>query len=416
MEAKVNESAYKALKKLDESGDLLFELSALVEELIKVRAPSLSPEHLANLRSQLFVNTRYITAATTVSSLTQLYTDFPSSDPTVRLVLLLGVFINDHTPLSATPIRLKSKLEPLGLLPITRRDIFNVMINPFVEKYQSILEFARIEVGLSQKDIGVLAQEVSVRCLSEGCKVLSFLTLGAVVMLNRRSKGKMLRKLYESFPGVHDVIVSNALTRFRIDVDDLPSWEGDDSAGSYRAPLCRDYGCSFHALMAGSYTTEDDIEDLSVVVNVHEIDDVAMAEANGIGHSEEDPVTPSSSSGYVRSSWSDSMPELVCDEARVRSAELRPFPLKGRIGQDTLSAMIRQDETTTRSSRRRFYDVYASQGDLLGKLRYPLGESATSLPSPLILTTGNISGQIPHLLATGLRINLALAARSPQLS
>ena len=171
MEAKANESAYKALKKLDESGDLLFGLSTLVEELIKVHEPSpFLTGRLTNLCPQLFVNTRYITAATTVSSLTQLYTDFPSSDPTVRLVLLLGVFINDHTPLSATPIRLKSKLEPLGLLPITRRDIFNVMINPFVEKYQSILEFARTEVGLSQKEIGVLVQEVAVRCLSEGCK------------------------------------------------------------------------------------------------------------------------------------------------------------------------------------------------------------------------------------------------------
>ena len=123
------------------------------------------------------MNTRYITNASTVSSLTQLYTDFPSPDPTVRLVLLLGVFINDHTPLSATPIRLKSKLEPLGLLPIARQDVFNVMINPFVEKYQSILEFARTEVGLSQKEIGGLVQEVAVRCLSEGCKVgLSWLS------------------------------------------------------------------------------------------------------------------------------------------------------------------------------------------------------------------------------------------------
>jgi len=177
MEAKANESAYKALKKLDESGDLLFELSTLVEELIKVHQSPPLAEHLTDLRSQLFVNTRYITAPTTVSSLTQLYTDFPSSDPTVRLVLLLGVFINDHTPLSATPIRLKSKLEPLGLLPITRQDIFNVMVNSFVEKYQSILEFARTEVGLSQKEIGVLVREVAIRCLSEGCKAcLSWLS------------------------------------------------------------------------------------------------------------------------------------------------------------------------------------------------------------------------------------------------
>ena len=170
MEAKTNESAYKALKRLDESGDLLFELSTLVEELIKVREPPPSTERLTNLHSQLFVNTRYITAGATVTSLTQLYTDFPSSDPTVRLVLLLCVFINDHASLSVTPTRLKAKLEPLGLLPITRQDIFNVMINPFVEKYQSILEYARAEVGLSQKEIEVLVQEVAVRCLSEGCK------------------------------------------------------------------------------------------------------------------------------------------------------------------------------------------------------------------------------------------------------
>jgi hypothetical protein len=40
MEAKTNESAYKALKKLDESGMLLFELGSLVEELIKAIATS----------------------------------------------------------------------------------------------------------------------------------------------------------------------------------------------------------------------------------------------------------------------------------------------------------------------------------------------------------------------------------------
>lgn len=190
MEAKTNESAYKALKKLDESGDLLFELSTLVEELIKVYNPFPSFGSLTNLHLQLFVNTRYITAATTVASLTQLYTDFPSPDPTARLVLLLGVFINDHTPLSATPIRLKSKLEPLGLLPITKQDIFNVMINPFVEKYQSILEFARTEVGLSQKEIGMLVQDVAVRCLAEGCKVCLFRFSQCQLFANEGYRGR----------------------------------------------------------------------------------------------------------------------------------------------------------------------------------------------------------------------------------
>lgn len=36
MESKTNESAYKALKKLDCTGNLLFELGGLIEELIKV--------------------------------------------------------------------------------------------------------------------------------------------------------------------------------------------------------------------------------------------------------------------------------------------------------------------------------------------------------------------------------------------
>ena len=52
MEAKTNESAYKALKRLDESGDLLFELSGLIEELIKVIAfPVMSDSQLIRLFS-----------------------------------------------------------------------------------------------------------------------------------------------------------------------------------------------------------------------------------------------------------------------------------------------------------------------------------------------------------------------------
>lgn len=137
----------------------------------------------------------------------------------------------------------------------------------------------------------------------------------------------MLRKLYESFPGVHDVIVSNALTRFQIDVDNLPSWEDTDSASSYRAPLCRDYGCSFHALMAGSYSAEegplDGDEGESLTENVREIEDVIMEEADD----EENPALSSSSSGYMRSLLSDPMPELVRGETRVRSTRLTPPPL-----------------------------------------------------------------------------------------
>jgi hypothetical protein len=201
MEAKTNESAYKALKKLDESGDLLFELGSLVEELIKVFFILILPlwTYTDSLCSKLFANTRSITSSHTVGALTQLYHDFPSSDPTVRLVLLLGVFINDNTPLSATPTRLKSKLEPLGVLPITRQDIFNLLINPFVEKYQPILEFARVEVGLKQKDTDALIEEVAIRCLEEGCKVRA-LVLVRYMKYAEYTQGKDAPKIIRNNP------------------------------------------------------------------------------------------------------------------------------------------------------------------------------------------------------------------------
>jgi len=99
----------------------------------------------------------------------------------------------------------------------------------------------------------------------------------------------------------------------------------------------------------------------------------------------------------------------------MEGTALTPLLLQGRIGQDTLSAMIRQDETSTRSSRRRFYDVYTSQGDLLGKLRYPAGEFVPFLVTEsLALIAGKRPMKILHLSATGSRINSALAAQSPQ--
>jgi hypothetical protein len=103
--------------------------------------------------------------------LRQLYTDFPSPDSTVRTVLLLTVFISDNCLAHTTPATFKSKLEPLGLLPLSRRDIFNVLINPFVDRYTSILAFARVEVGMNMKEVMELVEEVAVKCLEIGCKV-----------------------------------------------------------------------------------------------------------------------------------------------------------------------------------------------------------------------------------------------------
>lgn len=111
--------------------------------------------------------------------LRQLYTDFPSADPMVRVVMLLTVCLSDGTwGLSAMPEALVSfhgKLEAIDLLPLTKEDLFNIMINPFVEKHDLLLEYAKEEMGMSVKDIKDLVQDVALKCLEITSKVRTYL-------------------------------------------------------------------------------------------------------------------------------------------------------------------------------------------------------------------------------------------------
>lgn len=110
--------------------------------------------------------------------LVHLFTDFPSTDVAVRLVILIVIFVaadNLHMPTSA----IHRKLENLSLTPLTRRDAYNVLINPFVERYLSVMEYAQEEIGvqedgsqgMSGAEIDTLMEEVGVKCLEIGCKV-----------------------------------------------------------------------------------------------------------------------------------------------------------------------------------------------------------------------------------------------------
>ena len=110
--------------------------------------------------------------------LVHLFTDFPSSDVAVRLVILVVIFVaadNLHMP----PSTIHRKLENLGLTPLTRRDVYNILINPFVERYISVMEYAQEEIGvkedgsqgMSGAEIDTLMEEVGTKCLEIGCKV-----------------------------------------------------------------------------------------------------------------------------------------------------------------------------------------------------------------------------------------------------
>ncbi|KAG5221334.1 terpene cyclase [Salix suchowensis] len=87
MEAKTNEAAYLALQRLDKAGELRFDLSTLVEELIK-----------------LFATTRSIALTSVALTLRQLYADFPSKDYIARHVLLCSIFIQEAFNCSHAPV------------------------------------------------------------------------------------------------------------------------------------------------------------------------------------------------------------------------------------------------------------------------------------------------------------------------
>ncbi|KAF8555227.1 hypothetical protein OG21DRAFT_928362 [Imleria badia] len=318
MEAKSNESAYRALKALDRSGELLFKLGPVVTELMK-----------------LFVKSRSITSTYTINVLRQLYTDFPSTDPMVRVVMLLTVCLSDGTwALSAIPEALTSfhgKLEAIGLLPLTREDLFNIMINPFVEKHTLLVEYAKEEMGMSMKDTKDLVQDVAIKCLEIA------------------SKGKTLRKLAENH-SLHAALADAAVRRYSLSLDDLPPVEDEKACATYEATLCREFS------------------------------NLKMIRANSSGSSNQTPGASASLAGESAAaddaemeSQEEDPREFVVDvEELEETPTIGDGPDLGAIGQDTLSAMIRQDEMAPTRSRRRsyYYSIYGI--DVNGKLDFPI--------------------------------------------
>ncbi|KAH7913399.1 hypothetical protein BJ138DRAFT_1081602 [Hygrophoropsis aurantiaca] len=313
MEAKSNESAYGALKALDRAGELLFELPHLVEDLTK-----------------LFVKTRSITANHTINVLRQLQADFPSSDPTVRVVMLLTVFLSDPVQIHNSVGHIKTKLEPLGLLPLTRKDLVDVTINPFFERHSPIMKFAKDELKMSSKEIKELVQEVALKCLEIGCK------------------GKTIRQLVESYPFLHSYLADHAVQRYNISLDDLPPYEDEEACAGFEAKLCRDFN---------SAKSSFDIS-ASVPLSPSHEDGAVDAPVDG------DVDTPIDAEDGEEE-------EMVEEEHVERQLQSTDALDLGTIGQDTLTAMIRQDELSpARALRRSLYYSYYSN-DSSGKLQYP---------------------------------------------
>ncbi|GBE84947.1 hypothetical protein SCP_0701290 [Sparassis crispa] len=322
MEAGTNDQAYAALKRLDKERELKYDLRSVVGELIK-----------------LFINTRSISNPYTFLVLRELHRDYPSQDPTVRLVLLLIIFHSESIPLSPSPISrptttpllrayvsaCKEKVQSMGLSPVTRCDLVDVLVNKFVpDRFWGVLEYGRVVLGLEQKEEEELLQDVALKCLEISCK------------------GKMLKRLVESHPFLSDVIASHVLHNFRIDLDDLPPSEDENACHEFEARLCRDF---VTVRRSGSFA-EAAVEGTGSAQVVEDVQGQHQDTAEGNDDDDSDIVE---------------MPDPPDDGD---DDDLGP------VGQDTLTSMIRKDEMAP-MRRRRFYEMVTNYHDGLGRLPYP---------------------------------------------
>ncbi|KIN93376.1 hypothetical protein M404DRAFT_948149 [Pisolithus tinctorius Marx 270] len=321
MEAKTNESAYRALKTLDRTGDLLFSLRGVCRAVIDVSL------------SQLFVKSRSIMTGYTTNVLRQLYSDFPSNDLTVRTAMLLTVFLFDGMLQPSSPLTMaKSKLQSLNLLPVTRQDILTILTNPFIEKPIIILDYAREEMDMSPKAIKELVHEVVVTCLGVG------------------SKGKTIRRLTEYY-GLKEFVAEAAVQRYTLSIADLPPLEDEQACAAYEAPLCPDYSSTKASRVSSNATHQ--------------------RSANGSSNTEplgtDEAPGPSSAAESPRENYDIHMEDAVEDDTTSSTDDVE----LGAIGQDTLSAMIRQDEMAPIRARRRSYYYNMYNSEVQAKLGYP---------------------------------------------
>ncbi|KIP08106.1 hypothetical protein PHLGIDRAFT_127240 [Phlebiopsis gigantea 11061_1 CR5-6] len=320
MEAKQNEPAYNALKRLDKEGLLKFEISTVIEDLIKT-----------------FSRTRSVTFPNTFCVLQQLYSDFPSDDPVVRLVLLLQVFHSENTgsPLLDSPPpnyveKCAAKIEEIGLGPATRADLVEVLCSKFApERFKGILEYGSKQMHMSSRDVEELVLEVALRCLEIGCK------------------GRMLDRLVTAHPFLHDAIRVQVMKRYRLDLTDLPPVEDAAACVMFEVPLCQDF------VMPRVTLTE----------RLAELTQRSPGAAAATVQTPELVANSEQPTGDAREGANTSAGASARDGGDDDDL--------GHVGQDTLSMMIRKDELGPSRGRRRFYDPFATYQDTTGKLTYP---------------------------------------------
>lgn len=134
----------------------------------------------------------------------------------------------------------KEKVQSMGIGPVTRQDLFDILVNKFApDRFDGILDFGREVLGLDRAERDQLRQEVAFACLEIGCK------------------GKMLKKLVDFDGNLKHAIAAYVLRTFHLSMDDLPSPDDEKACREFEARLCRDFMTARRPGIPIGETTED---------------------------------------------------------------------------------------------------------------------------------------------------------------
>lgn len=75
------------------------------------------------------------------------------------------------TPSKLTCAVLRAKLEHLGVLPLTKSDLSDVLTSPWCERHTPVFMWAEEEMNMDEQQRRALAEDVAVRSLGISCKV-----------------------------------------------------------------------------------------------------------------------------------------------------------------------------------------------------------------------------------------------------
>lgn len=178
--------------------------------------------------------------------------------------MIITALFSARTDLSVT--HLHDLFTSYKLTPICKRDVLNVLLNPFVEFFWPLYKYAQIHVE-DLDPSSELLEEVIEKALAITCKVRAMALSIFVSASSPEDKctsynglqGNLLADILKKRPQSEKIIYNAVMKHYQVTVENLP--ERDNCEHPFVAPLCRDVVTSIRPVELSAPPVEQDGED-----------------------------------------------------------------------------------------------------------------------------------------------------------